>query len=370
MARFVAVNWRDLRNPEAGGAEVHLHEILKRMAASGHEVTLFATGFPGGLERESYDGIDVIRKGSWYNANYVLPLQVRSFCARNTVDLVIEDINKIPFFLPALTKTRVLPVIPHLFGTTVYRETNFLLASYVFLWERLIPWVYRGCRFAVISPSTKSDLIARGIREDRIEVVLCGLDHAKYRRIEGLDRYSDPTIIHFGRIRKYKSIDLVVRAFARIKAEMPNARLLVVGDGPEKPHIVDFVDKLGLSESVRFLGVIKTEELVRLLNQVHVFLNASPKEGWGLTVVEANACGVPVVASDRPGLRDSVQEGETGYLVEYGDVAAFAERSLSLIRDTQKWHDMSAAATAWAKSLTWDRTASEMEKIFHDEMAT
>ena len=94
MAKFVAVNWRDLKNPDAGGAEVHLHEIMKRMAKNGHEVTMFAAGFPGCKETEAYDGIRVVRKGSWYNANFVLPFHVRSFLKSNPVDLIIEDITR------------------------------------------------------------------------------------------------------------------------------------------------------------------------------------------------------------------------------------------------------------------------------------
>lgn len=368
MARFVAVNWRDIRNPDAGGAEVHLHEILKHLAARGHEVILFATRFHGCAPTDSYDGIQVIRKGAWYNANFVLPFAVRAYLRRKPADLVIEDINKIPFFLPLLTRSRVIAVIPHLFGTTVFRETNILFATYVYFWEWLIPLVYRRCRFAVISPSTKDDLIRRGIDERALEVVLCGLDHSIYRRIAGLDRNTNPTIVHFGRIRKYKSVDIVIRAFKRVKEALPDARLWIVGGGPEKDELVALVGNLGLQDTVRFTGVLKTEELVTILNQAHLFLNASPKEGWGLTVVEANACGVPVVASDRPGLRDSVRHGETGFLVDYGDEEAFAARSLELLRDPELWGRMSEAGLKWAQSLTWEKCASEMERIFLDEI--
>jgi glycosyltransferase involved in cell wall biosynthesis len=347
-----------------------LHEILKRMAANGHRITMFATSFPGGSERDSYDGIDIIRKGNWYDANYVLPFQIRSFVRSNPVDLVIEDVNKIPFFLPKLVDKPVVPVVPHLFGATVFRETNFLFASYVWLWERLIPSVYRDCRFAVISPSTKDDLVARGIAPERVDVVLCGLDHGTYRLIDGVTRYEEPTIVHFGRIRKYKSVDVVIRAFGRIKVRMPNARLIIVGDGPYRPALQELVGRLGLEDSVRFTGVVKVEDLIDILNRSHVFLNASPKEGWGLTVVEANACGVPVVASRRPGLQDSVLDGRTGYLVEYGDDRAFAERAIELLQDDAKWQSMSEEALTWARSLTWERCAREMEALFMEEVAS
>ena len=358
-----------MKHPDAGGAEVHLHEILKRLAADGHDVTYFVSAFPGGSRDERYDGIRVLRSGRWYDANYVIPGRVRDFLRSHACDLVIEDINKIPFLLPAFVQgTRVVAVIPHLFGGTVFRETNPFFASYVYLWEKLIPFVYRRCRFVVISPSTKDDLIRRGVSGERIDVVLCGLDHGVYRTMPGVQRFEDPTLVHFGRVRKYKSIDVVIKAFAEVKARLPGARLLIVGDGPERKNLVGLAARMGLGGSVEFFGAVSTPELVNLLNRSHLFLNASPKEGWGLTVVEANACGVPVIASRRPGLQDSVKDGETGYLVDYGDWRAFAARAVELLTDAEKWGRMSAAAVEWARSFTWDRTGSEMKKIFLEEI--
>ncbi|NIM19623.1 MAG: glycosyltransferase [Candidatus Latescibacteria bacterium] len=367
--KLLAVNWRDLKNPDAGGAEVHLHEILSRMVKRGHEVVLFSANFPGGDEEDSYDGIKVFRKGSWYNANYILPIAVRSYLKRNDCDLVIEDINKIPFFLPVFVKQRVLAIVPHLFGSTVFRETNPLFATYVLMWERFIPFVYEMCHFVAISESTKEDLMRRGLHEPRIEVSLCGLDHSTYKLLDGVPRFEEPTIVHFGRIRKYKSIDVVMKAFVEIRKKLENAKLIIAGDGPEKANLERLSAKLGLGDSIRFLGQVKTDALVELLNKSHLFINASSKEGWGLTVLEANACGVPVVASDRPGLKDSVKEGKTGYLVEYGRPDAFAEKALELLSDPIKWNAMSAAALDWARSLTWERTAEEIEKIIIREVS-
>ena len=370
MARFVAVNWRDLRHPDAGGAEVHLHEILKRLAADGHEVTYFVSRFPGGAKEDCYDGIQVLRSGRWYDANYVIPGRVRAFLRSHPCDLVIEDINKIPFLLPAFAGPKVVAVVPHLFGGTVFRETNPLFASYVYLWEKLIPSVYRHCRFVVISPSTKDDLIRRGVRGDRIDVVLCGLDHEVYRAMPALGRFDNPTLVHFGRVRKYKSIDVVIKAFALVMEKLPHARLLIIGDGPERESLARLARRMGLGGSIEFLGAVGTPDLVNLLNRSHLFLNASPKEGWGLTVIEANACGLPVIASRRPGLQDSVKDGETGHLVEYGDVRGFAAKAIELLTDPEKWGRMSLAAVEWARSFTWDRTGREMKKIFLDEIET
>jgi glycosyltransferase involved in cell wall biosynthesis len=361
---LLAVNWRDIRNPEAGGAEVHLHEILTRCVARGHAVTLVATRFAGCADEEEVDGIRVVRAGSWWNANFVLPRVAGRLLRTHSFDLVVEDINKIPFFMPLHTRRPVVAVIPHLFGTTVFRETNPLFATYVLMWEALIPRVYRRSRFVAISPSTRDDLLRRGVAADRVDVVLCGLDHARYRVLAGVARASAPTVVHLGRLRRYKAVDVVLKAFVRVRREVKEARLVVVGDGPELPALRRLAHRLGLGDAATFTGRASAAAVVELLNTAHACVNASPKEGWGLTVVEANACGVPVVGSDRPGLRDSIKDGETGFLVPYGDADALAEKTVVLLTDTARWARMSDAALAWSRSLTWEKTAAEMEAIF------
>jgi glycosyltransferase involved in cell wall biosynthesis len=170
--------------------------------------------------------------------------------------------------------------------------------------------------------------------------------------------------VHFGRLRRYKGVDIVLRAFVRIRERIPNARLVVIGDGPDLPRLRRVAASLNLGESVEFAGHVSTDKMVEMINRSHLFLNASPKEGWGLTVVEANACGVPVVGSDRPGLRDSILHDKTGYLVDYGDDAAMAERAVELLGDRELWQRFSAAGLEWARSMTWERCADEMEALF------
>lgn len=356
--RVLAVNWRDIGNPEAGGAEVHLHEILAHIAGWGHEATLIAAGWPGCAREERIDGIRILRRGHWYDANWALPLFARRQLMHETYDVVLEDINKLPFFMPLFTSTPVVPVIPHLFGTTVFREANAFVGTYVVLMERFIPLVFRHNRFMVISQSTKDDLVARGVAADRIDVVLCGLDHKRYRSL-GLERFTEPTIVHLGRLRRYKSVEVALRAMRGIRERLPAARLAIIGDGPYRPALEAEVKRLGLGDSVRFLGFMAGDALVEYLNRAHLLINPSPKEGWGLTVVEANACGLPVVASDRPGLRDSVRDGETGFLVPYGDDAAFAAKSLMILENRELWESLSRGALERVKELTWERCARE-----------
>jgi glycosyltransferase involved in cell wall biosynthesis len=240
----------------------------------------------------------------------------------------------------------------------------------VYAWELLIPRVYRNCNFSVISGSTRDDLIARGIPADQVEVVLCGLDHDRYHLLNNVERYEKPTVVHFGRVRKYKAVDVVIKAFDKMREKLPDARLIIIGDGPELNNLKKLAERLNLGGAVEFTGRLETRKMVEVLNRAHLFMNASPKEGWGLTVLEANACGMPVVGSNRPGLKDSILEDKTGFLVEYGDVEGFARKGLELLTDGDLWGRMSSAALDWARSMTWGRTADEMEKAFLRETSS
>jgi len=246
----------------------------------------------------------------------------------------------------------------------VFREANPAVAAYVWAAERAVPLAYRDADFEVISPSTRDDLVARGVAGERVRTVFCGLDQGRLRLDDPPPRDADPLLVTWSRLRRYKSVDVALRAFALVARELPRARLLVIGRGPDEGRLRRVTARLGLSERVDFPGHLPLPELARVLHRARVFLNPSPKEGWGLTVVEANACGLPVVASDRPGLRDSVRDGETGLLVPYGDPPAFAAAALRLLRDPELWRQQSAAARVWAGGFSWDRCAAESLSFF------
>jgi glycosyltransferase involved in cell wall biosynthesis len=361
--RILAVNWRDRENPEAGGAETHLHEILERLAARGHAVTLLAAAWRGAPRAAHYGGLRVLRAGGPLTANWALARLARRLAAREAFDVVVEDVNKIPFFLPTLLPLPHLLVVPHLFGATVWRETNWLAGLAVYLPERLIPRVYRRSRVLAISPSTKADLVRRGLDPARIAVSVCGFDATPYGLAAPPPRDAAPRLVHLGRLRRYKGTHLVLESFAQIRRALPAASLDIVGGGPERAALERLAARLGVADAVRFHGHLPLPAMVELVHRCHLFLNASPKEGWGLTVIEAAACGVPCVAADSPGLRDSVEDGVTGLLVPYGDTAAMARAALTLLGDPARREAMGARAAARARGFSWDAAADDAEAL-------
>ncbi len=361
--RILAVNWQDLKNPLSGGAEVHLHEILSRLAKSGHDVTLLCSGFDSGAPEENYDKLRVVRRGRRMNFNWVAPFHARRLMAAEKFDIVIEDINKIPFYLPLFTKTPVLAVVPHLFATTVFHEINFLLASYIYLMEKPVRLLYKKCRWMVISESTRSDLVRRGIDPGRISVIHCGIDHQQYSPDSGVPRLENPTILYLGRLKKYKSIDHILRAAARLPETVGDWRVVVVGQGDDRPRLEKIALRLGIKSRVTFTGFVDQATKLTYLRRAHVAVCASLKEGWGLTTIEANACGLPVIAADVPGLRDSVRDGRTGFLYPYGDIDCLTEKLAHVLTGGTRWESLSAGGVEWAASFHWREAARQTESL-------
>ncbi|MGQ0539056.1 MAG: glycosyltransferase family 4 protein [Gemmatimonadaceae bacterium] len=354
--RLLVVNWQDRENPQAGGAEIHLHEIFGRLTRLGFDVTLLCGGWPNCPPTAELDGMRVLRVGT----RHTFPLHVlrayRTLASKERFDLVVEDINKVPLFTPRWGKTPVVAVVPHLFGDTVFQEASLPLATFVWLLERPIGRVYRGVPFEAISESTADDLARRGIPRELIRVIYCGIDTSHYRPDPEL-RATYPLFSYLGRLKKYKGVDLILRAFRSVTAS--DARLLIAGAGDYRSELERLAASLDLRDRVTFLGRISEEDKLHLLRRSWALAFTSPKEGWGITNLEAAACGTPVVASDSPGLRESVRDGESGFLVTHGDVAALAAALNRLAASSVLVESLGARARRFAEGFTWERAAAE-----------
>jgi glycosyltransferase involved in cell wall biosynthesis len=351
---LIAFNWRDPRHPEAGGAELHLFEILRRAVRDGDRAVWLAELYPGAAPEDRIEGIEVHRAGTWYNAHLALGALYRRRFRRERFDLVVEDINKVPFFAPLYATAPVLAVVPHLFGTTAFEEASAPIATLVRAHESLIPIVYRKSRFLAISESTRDDLVRRGIARARIDVVRCGLNQEDYAVTVPPEDRAEPEVVFLGRLRRYKGAQHAIRALPLVLASVPGARLTIVGDGPYRAELERLARELGVADRIVFRGAVRQSDKVAALNRAQVAVNPSPKEGWGLTVIEANACGVPVVASRSPALVESVRDGETGLLVTHGDHEALAAGIVRLLTDRGLRLSQAHAAIAWAHTFDWE----------------
>jgi glycosyltransferase involved in cell wall biosynthesis len=350
--RILLVNWRDIRNPEAGGAEVHLHEVAKRMVRDGFTCIQYSHAFPGGAAEESVDGVLVRRVGDKFLFNFTVWFHLRGWCRRERIDVVLDDSNKIPFFAPWLCGVPVVAQIHHLFGRVLFHEVAWPMALYVLCFERLMPLAYRRVQVTTGSESSRRELLGRGF--GRVAIAPEGVDLDVYRPRSAAGGKQGCRILYVGRIKRYKRLDVILEAAARLKPAFPELEVQIAGSGDDVPRLRTLARGRGMEKYVHFLGFVSEERKVELYSSARVVVNTSLKEGWGLTSIEANACGTPVVATDVPGLCDSVRDGETGYLVPFGDVEAFAAALRKILADPAGAEAMRVKALAWARKHTWE----------------
>jgi glycosyltransferase involved in cell wall biosynthesis len=365
----LVVNWQDIENPQAGGAEIHLFEIFKRLAGAGHRVRLVCSGWTGAPARTCIDGIEVRRSGRRNSFVFSGRSAVRRALQEERPDILVEDVNKLPLFLPAISNLPFCAVVPHLFGETAFQEAPWPMAAAVWLAERPLPRWYQRAGFHAISESTRDDLVARGVPADRIRVIHPGVDSERFRPSSEEPRSGEPRFLYVGRLKRYKGIGLAIQALALARKTRPDLRLDIAGTGDYRAELERLADSLHQQDAVTFHGFVSEARKVSLLRGAWANLFPSPKEGWGITVVEAAACGTPSIASDSPGLRDSVRHMETGYLVPHGDVAALASRMLELAGDPALVARMGIASRRFAERLTWERSATETERHLLDIIA-
>lgn len=360
--RILIVNWQDRDHPQAGGAETHLHEIFGRLAARGHAIALLCGGWRGAPPTAVLDGIHVRRVGTRLTFPFLVRAAYRSAFPAGSHDILVEDLNKIPLRTPRWGAPQVVGLVHHLFGATAFQELSLPLAAGVWLAERSLPRVYRDVPFQAVSESTAADLVARGIAADHVQVIYQGVDTAVYTP-DAASRAEAPLFAYLGRLKRYKGVGLVIRAFADFVRtdRYPAARLEIAGEGDYRVALERLVASLDLGERVRFLGRVSEPDKQRLLRRAWALTFASPKEGWGITNLEAAASGTPVIASDSPGIRESVRDGETGFLVPHGDIAAIAAAFDRLAGSRELVTTLGLAGRRFAEGFAWERAADHTE---------
>lgn len=364
--RILVLNWQDPQNPQAGGAELHLREIFTRLADRGHVVDLLCSGWPGEATRETIDGIDIHRVGS----RHTYPFLARRYYSRHlgaaNYDCVVEDINKIPLFSPLWPTRRLVALVHHLFGATAFREATVPVAAAVWLAERPLGPLYRRVPFQAVSESTADDLVARGIPRRSIRVIYNGVDSQRLTPNDA-ERSPTPLFSYLGRLKKYKRVDILIRAFADLG--IPNAQMEIAGVGDYRASLERLVESLGLGGRVKFLGFVSEDEKLRLLRRSWASLLASPKEGWGISNLEAAACGTPVVAANSPGVRESVIDGRTGFLVRPGDPGAMSRAMKRLVDAPGLVTELGRSARRFAEGFTWHRAATDTIRHLEEVVA-
>jgi cellulose synthase/poly-beta-1,6-N-acetylglucosamine synthase-like glycosyltransferase/glycosyltransferase involved in cell wall biosynthesis len=362
-------NWRDTKHKWAGGAEVYVHNLAKRMVKAGHHVTLFCGNDFKCKHEEFVDGVKVVRRGGFFTVYFFAFVYYQIFF-RKRFDIVIESINGLPFFTPLYSRRPKVLIVHHIhqqvFINHLPRWISWLPR---FIEAKIVPLLYRHSQILTISNSTKKELVNLwGVPAEKVCVINPGVDFVE--NVPLRPKTTHPSFIYLGRLKAYKNIDVAIRAFANVVRQFPEARLSIAGEGEAGPHLVSLAKKLKLERHVYFLGKVKEHDKHLLYSESWAALQPSSTEGWGITVIEANMHATPVIARDIAGLRDSVLDGKTGLLVSGDDVKGFSAAMIQIITQEELRARLSMEAVAWARRFDWDLAADKFSSLVDELLHT
>jgi len=365
--RILIFNWRDITHSFAGGAEIYIHQLAKNWIKAGNHVTIFCGNDGKQLRTETIDDINIVRRGGFYMV-YFWAFLYYIFRFRGKYDLVIDCENGIPFFTPLYVRKPIFAVLHHVHQNIFFHSLPRPLALIAsFLEKDLMPLVYRKIKFITVSQSSKIEMEKLGIGKSGIEIIHNGVDLKQF--ILG-DKSIYPMVLYLGRLRAYKSVDVLIRAFKRVIGKYNEAILVIAGRGDAEKYLKELSDNLGFKKNqIIFKGKVTEKEKIKLLQSAWVLVNPSFMEGWGVVVIEANACGTPVIASNVKGLCDSVRNNESGYLVPYGDIDCFADKIIYVLENSEYRHRLNLEARKWAENFNWENSSKKFLSFIDSDLA-
>ncbi len=362
LERVSILAWRDLDDPEAGGSELHASNVAALWAEAGIEVTMRTSHAAGHSQVSWRDGYRVIRKAGRY---LVFPRAAFSEMMgwHGGRDGLVEIWNGMPFFSPLWARTPHVTWLHHVHAEMWQMTLPPRLAALGSTIEsRIAPPFYRRTPTVTLSESSKRELVHDlKFKADRVTVVPPGIDP---QFSPGGAKSPTPLVVAVGRLVPVKQFEVLVEALVQLRASHPQLEAVIVGEGYRRDELEAQVREARAEQWFRLPGRVDDAELVDLYRRAWVLASTSAREGWGMTVTEAAACGTPAVASRVAGHEDAVVDGETGLLVTGREETVAALDAV--LRDPDLRARLGAGARDGAARFTWEATARGTLEVLAD----
>jgi glycosyltransferase involved in cell wall biosynthesis len=319
----------------------------------GHSVEWFSASFPGAAPEEMLDGIRIMRAGRQWTVHWHAFKRYRR-SARVRFDIVIDEVNTMPFFTPFWAGIPTFMLIFQLAREVWWYESPFPISAVGYAIEPMYLKGYRHTPVFTISRSTEQDLRSLGFKGP-ITIIPIGIEKVAAASRSKADT---PTFLYVGRMAPSKRIEHMLQALAQFRQTTGAGTLWLVGSGSDRYQrsLTKLSRHLGVERSVMFLGRVPSQEKLRLMAEAHALLMTSVREGWGLVVTEANACGTPAVVYDVPGLRDSVRTEVTGLVVPALPMR-LADAMIRITTDSDLYARLVIEGRNWSATFSFDAAA-------------
>lgn len=355
--RILIFSWRDTKNPRGGGAEFITHQCAKYWIEKGNKVTLFTSSFPGYKESETIDGVEIIRTGIEKNIVWWAFRYYKKYF-RNKFDIIVDEINTIPFFTPLYAREKKVAFIHQLAREIWWYEAKFPYNLIGYLSEPTFLKLYRKIPIITVSDSTKYCLLNLGFKGKNIFIIPECIQYDFQESLINIKKEKNPTIIYVGRVNRSKRIEHCIEAFLNVKKELPSTKLWIVGTGSDK-YIKYLKDKFlinRMEDEITFFGRLNDYEKFKLMKKAHLIVVSSIREGWGLVVTEANSVGTPAVVYNIYGLRDSVKDKITGLVCKENSTKCLANNIIKLLENDSYREELSKNALEWSREFICEET--------------
>lgn len=364
--RILFLATRDWLNPEAAGGDIQSWEYARYLASVGHAVTFLAAKYPGAAREEVVDGIRVVRLGG------ILSLWLHTFAyyvryCRGKYDVVVAEGfggSRIPRFAPLYVKEPIITEWRQIYRQVFANQYPRVFARPLNALEGFTARIHRKTFVVAFTQEGQEAFRNLGFNGENTFLVPVSI-REEWLNQDGLKPGSEPKVIWLGKFNRYKCPHHVVEAMAQVAREIPGARLILAGRHTDRNYEAELkrlAQRLGLEERVEFLFNITEAEKKTLLKGCRVLVLPSSVEGFGIVVLEANACGVPVVASS--GVPEgAVQHRHNGLRYPFGDIAALAQSILRILKEEELYASLSANGRVFARQFSWHSVGRQFEEV-------
>ena len=357
--KILFLEFRDPSNPFLGGGDIYINELAKGCARRGHSVTILSSRFPGSSSKEINRNLQIIRLGSNFTTT-AMAFIYYFLHFRGQFDVIIEEIMggpRIPFFASIYMKERTVGILQQRHEEIFRAQFSFPIATSLSLLERFLVLLNRGNTLVVNSTRTQTELSAIGYKLENMRIVYPGLPNYFFQLTNPPFPSRKPMVVCLTKIRRYKLIENAIRAMQKVREIIPDCELVVAGRSNDfepnyENELRELVSELNLSEVVHFQMNVSEFQKIELLKKSRALVLPSAIEGFGIVVIEANACGTPVIVSDRVP-DDAARNGYNASVYPCHDIDSLSKAMISLLSDEEKWNRMSKNSVKWSKNFSW-----------------
>ena len=361
---ILSLSWRDIRSSKSGGAEVHTHEMLRRLDKTKYRVSHFAPYEDGLEKREIIDGVLYIRRGNIISVIY----KAWRYYLRNSdkIDIVIDQCNTHRFFTPFWVNKKKRIFYIHQLTREIWDINAKFPFNLIGKWsENFLLRLNRHDDVITVSEDTQRELHSLGF-DGNFCIVHNGVSFKPWDKSEWLSKEDCPTFIYVGRYSAYKGINVAIEALGKLKKNYFDAKLWILGKKDEafiEKELMTVCRKYNLKwdEDIIAYGFVSEEEKLELLSRAHALVFLSIREGWGIPVTEAGCVGTPCIAFNSPGIAEAVNYGEAGYLCETNTSDEVYRQMVRVIENKEEYANIQDKAYSFSSKFQWEKSGKVFE---------